>query len=80
MKVKIYVALLIWPPEQCCDLDVLSVGEGQGVAEGGGNSNIKKKTKKNHPEAWGKYPILGGGNSNIFFNFHPEKLGKMNPF
>ena len=23
---------------------------------------------------------LGGGNSNIFWNFHPEKLGKMNPF
>ena len=23
---------------------------------------------------------LGGGNSNIFFIFHPEKLGKMNPF
>ena len=23
--------------------------------------------------------ILGGGNSNIFWNFHPEKLGKMNP-
>ena len=25
-------------------------------------------------------PWLGGGNSNAFRNFHPENLGKMNPF
>ena len=24
--------------------------------------------------------LLGGGNSNIFWNFHPGSLGKMNPF
>ena len=52
----------------------------------GGFRKIYGESKGTGPNAkdqgvkafWKTY--LGGGNSNIFWNFHPENLGKMNPF
>ena len=53
------------------------VGFQRGFPTAGGLQN-KEKVSQNGKLQHNLH--LGGGNSKIFWNFHPEKLGKMNPF